>query len=334
MADCFVISLNCAKRLQTTDDVSDLILQPLSTFTQTPDFIVLSLQEVAPIYSASVGYISPYISRFVQGIPTEYRLLAQNSVGAVALLVFAKTASAHLKTSRNAVAFGRGWSSLKGACSLTLELDESRFVTFVAAHLAAGEGAENRIKRNADFRYLFERLSLASTPGPIILAGDLNYRTSNGQFDTNELTQELPTLGRNEVFWEPPVSFAATYKYYVHTNTLCLTRQPSWCDRILLSNRSSMSYEVEKYDSVASFSNSDHRPVFMHVNVRANDEKLELTADQDALDSMRGAYASPSPPLTLASDAAIGAGSFLAFTWPGRALICVALLYLVYALVW
>lgn len=334
MSDCLIITLNCAKLKQDSDVINDLVLNAMSSMSELPDFIVFCLQEVVPICDASFGYLNPYLKPFIDAKQKDYVIIANNHVGAVALLVYAHRKIPPCTFTTNKVSFGHGWSSLKGACSVSLKLDDTRSINFVAAHLAAGQTSLYQLKRNQDFKYLFKHLKISQMSGPVVLAGDLNYRTKDGKFGTDQLSAQLRDMGRGEVFWEPQVLFEPTYKYIVNTDELNNKRVPAWCDRILLTNRNCSDYEVERYDSIDSsvFDNSDHRAVFMRVRMSGNSEKLEYVLDQEVLDTMEGTYNPVQWFVTMGADIAIGVGTFFTMTRPGWAVTAMLVVYFLYHL--
>lgn len=328
MSSCFVVTLNCAKRAQDSENIRNYILQKMLT-SQLPEIIVFCLQEIAPISSSMFNYLLPYVTPFIEAVPSEYTCIAENNVGGTGLIVFSKTVAHHeIDITKKNLAFGKGWSSLKGASLITLGFSDHEFLTFISTHFAAGEGQKYLKERNNNLRYLFTAFELASVPGPIILAGDLNYRTTNGELSTNELTTEIHNFANGEVFWEPKIQFPATYKYFPSSidNNLNPKRTPSWCDRILLTDKDAI-LEVFNYDSVQRYTDSDHKPVYLHFRIQPNNDKLNHTLNPEILESTTVRVKGIKP--TLLADFFIGSSLFVTTTKPGWLLVTLVLLFFV-----
>ncbi|KAL8806924.1 MAG: hypothetical protein Q9182_001053 [Xanthomendoza sp. 2 TL-2023] len=230
-------------------------------------------------------------------------------------------------SNKGAVGFRLGYTIFNGDL---LEL------TFVAAHFAPMEEALQR--RNEDWANTVRRLVFTPTTTPtttkdttrqrpaieeaesllpnhpdhpnhqpqslytptshLLLAGDLNYRTSNTKphptthltfpkpphhnpsplLQTDQLTRELTANRTCHGLSEPPITFPPTYKFSQkaqirarHDDATTTTwewakhRWPSWCDRILYLNLPSWmndgEIQVTKYTALPLMPTSDHRPV-------------------------------------------------------------------------
>ncbi|KPI36912.1 Inositol-1,4,5-trisphosphate 5-phosphatase 1 [Cyphellophora attinorum] len=219
--DAYIISYNCGREL-----IKPAIFAPhiLQAATGRPDLIVFCLQEVAPISYAFLGgsFLSPYLDAFgtaLQLVDDDYVNVVTHNIGLTAIMVFAKESiSSHIE-SLELAATGVGFQETghKGAAGVRMSYEDVT-LTFVSAHLAAGEEALER--RNQDYQAIVERLvfdaaskdSQSSQQGErahlvprekgmyasshIIFAGDLNYRTSS-QPPTEEDARQFPQPTRD-----------------------------------------------------------------------------------------------------------------------------------------
>lgn len=120
----------------------------------------------------------------------------------------------------------------------------------------------------------------------VVWMGDLNYRTQalrrvadyllkHGMvgelLGTDELQQQMQARLAFDGFREGRITFPPTYKFDLGSNRYDSSekaRVPSWTDRILWKARDEVLL-LEKYQSCASVTTSDHRPVFAHFLVKA-----------------------------------------------------------------
>lgn len=97
--------------------------------------------------------------------------------------------------------------------------------------------------------------------------------------DYDELTQGRAKGEVFPCFGEGKIGFRPTYKYHLNTAIYKDTRCPSWCDRILYQNTYTSKTtgvishgkecdilpRVVEYNSIDSLLESDHRPVYLHI---------------------------------------------------------------------
>jgi Endonuclease/Exonuclease/phosphatase family len=208
--DAYVVTFNCGRELINPSIFGPQILNATSS---PPDFLVLCLQEVAPIgYAFLAGsYLTPYYNAFraaVKLIGGDYVNVIARNVGLTAIMIFAKEdVASEIRWLHTAgVGVGVGEMGNKGAVGVRLAYgsgEDTMHLTFVSAHLAAME--ENLERRNQDYRNIAENLVFTSdgsgnrsesTPllqstedeeshsgmyharSHLFFAGDLNYRTS------------------------------------------------------------------------------------------------------------------------------------------------------------
>lgn len=244
---------------------------------------------------------------------------------------------------------------------------EAHEFTFVDAHLAANEG--QIADRNNDFYGIVTSLGFPDGYGAykprshLFFMGDLNYRASFQQ-STDSAAQPLHSdaidLSENVIsgenhyedlkktdelyhvmkskqsfygFTEAPVTFAATYKFTIGTSKYNTKRIPSWCDRILYLPYSKP-VEILDYSSLPDISTSDHKPVYLLLNVPKSapipvfetDTKnpYRVSILPELLPSGQSVDVSLSPHhgyyhnLGATSDFAIGWALYLSTTWRGR----------------
>ena len=206
----YLLTFNCARTLVDVEAFARHLLgrDP----KPTPDLLVLSLQEVAPIAYAFLGgtFLLPYFSRLAQAVDRAsagaLRHVATHNAGMTAVMLFGTPAAAAAGIEwlqRAAVGVGDWGLGNKGAVGFRVGFADDRSLTFVAAHLAPFEDAWER--RNRDWESIVRGLAFTNVsawdrndpaqsagaapsqradvlfmPGsPVFLAGDLNYRTSD-----------------------------------------------------------------------------------------------------------------------------------------------------------
>lgn len=249
--------------------------------------------------------------------------------------------------------------------------DEIHEFTFVNAHLAANEGYVE--KRNNDFYGIATSLGFKDGYGAYkpkshtFFLGDLNYRAivqksvdstevslldalleaeddegnphDNAQYySTFKASDELYHVMKSKKsffgFTEAPVYFAPSFKFVVGSvKNYNTKRTPSWCDRILYLPYPT-SPEIVKYSSIPSVVSSDHKPVYLLINVPKSPPVTVFQSDPADPKNLVVApdFTPPSSRITLTqsenigyynglgwtSDMAIGWGIFLAATQEGR----------------
>ena len=229
-----------------------------------------------------------------------YIPIAIRNMGMTGIMIFARDASAIEGVEVARVGVGLAEMGNKGAVAVRFTYGNgiaSTEMTFVAAHLAAMENEV--LRRNADWKNIVQGLVFSSStrelrnPSPsiedrrllsispqdasifkstshLIVAGDLNYRTSimspapsdyietfpqphhddsspnhfSSLFERDQLSQERAAGRTLHGLVEAPVTFPPTYKYDSKEPFLtpdedlskwhwAKHRWPSWCDRIL-----------------------------------------------------------------------------------------------------
>lgn len=191
--------------------------------------------------------------------------------------------------------------------------DNQQF-TFVDAHLAANEGQISN--RNKDFYGIITSLGFKDGFGAykpnshLFFMGDLNYRATahlskslqqssepllaeneedstivdNEYYTKFKKTDELyHVLRTGQSFYgltEAPITFPPTYKFKVGSteNVYNEKRAPSWCDRILYLPYNKP-VKVHKYDYIPEITTSDHKPVFLRIDVPAEYPKQIFSVD-------------------------------------------------------
>ncbi|THC95548.1 hypothetical protein EYZ11_004973 [Aspergillus tanneri] len=175
----YILTFNCARNLVDVDRFARHFFDALPptdnpSSSPSPDLIVLSLQEIAPIAYAFLGgsFLTPYITALDQVV---YRAVAQrwkcnyvnvatDNVGMTGLMVFARSDVAERISSINTARAGFGVQQMgnKGAVGARLAFatdtspGDTVHLTFIAAHLAPAEDAVEQ--RNKDWRSMVERL--------------------------------------------------------------------------------------------------------------------------------------------------------------------------------
>lgn len=295
--DVILLSLNCAKRQQPQAEFKQLILNVLPD--SPPDFLIIGLQEACAIVRGALGWTvdtDSDIRRVVfNTLKHRYSTALYNDAithwcGALAIFIFPREFIPRYEVAR--VSFGYFWSSLKGAVGIRLFLNNMAY-TFVNVHLSANEG-QGRLRRNADFKILANGLRFPDSGGiyelkkqHLFVFGDLNYRATKRAYRVDEaadLLEEFESIdelslerfaGRTMYsLHEASVSFAPTYKYLVDSNIQDCRRTPSWCDRVLYSDKN---IGIVKYDSVSAYTGSDHRPVYLHAHLNESAELENCT---------------------------------------------------------
>ncbi|KAF4234040.1 hypothetical protein CNMCM8980_007080 [Aspergillus fumigatiaffinis] len=198
--------------------------------------------------------------------------------------------------------------------------------------------------------------------GYLFLAGDLNYRTSNTLPQPEDVAR-FPSLDadasdplhysqllredqlnrereQGQCFHglsEAPISFPPTYKYklgardprqwkFVHS------RWPSWCDRILYLESSTVTVTPYRYDALPLFPTSDHRAVALAAavvlrSVQAGPSDSESAPATDVQQQQQQQPAAPFPidrdwkrkrDEARRKELVVGGLAYLGLTWEGR----------------
>ena len=212
--DVYVVTFNCGRSLIQPKVFARHLLKATSN---TPDLLVLCLQELAPIGFAfpSGPFLTPYFDAFRSAVKLArdgYVHIISRNVGLTAIMMFAKEDVAPNIRWLQTAGVGVGYAEMgnKGAVGIRIGYgpdEEVTQMTFVSAHLAPMEDGLER--RNEDYRSIAERLVFESDQrktgsdeaeeqlpllqdsnapssqtgiydpsSHLFFAGDLNYRTS------------------------------------------------------------------------------------------------------------------------------------------------------------
>lgn len=149
----YLLTFNCARTLIQPHKFAPHIFGALPQNVSTPDILVLSLQEIAPIAHSFLGgsFLTTYFNAFREAV----RLVAKDHVnvisrnlGMTAIMVFAKEPTMISSLETAGVGVGLQEMGNKGAVGVRFVYAETQ-LTFVAAHLAPMEDA--LLRRNEDW---------------------------------------------------------------------------------------------------------------------------------------------------------------------------------------
>ncbi|KAL3461555.1 Endonuclease/exonuclease/phosphatase [Aspergillus heterothallicus] len=174
----YFLTYNCALTLIDVDHFSRHFFDALpvtdNSSSTSPELIVLSLQEIAPLAYAFIGgsFLAPYFAAFSQAVSratserwgTPYVNVVTDHSGMTGLMIFARSDVIDNLSPPNIAQVGCGLSEMgnKGAVGARISYSAPNSprtgadLTIVAAHLAPMEDAVAR--RNSDWRSIVERL--------------------------------------------------------------------------------------------------------------------------------------------------------------------------------
>ncbi|KAL9596133.1 MAG: hypothetical protein Q9219_005994 [cf. Caloplaca sp. 3 TL-2023] len=170
-----IVTFNCGRELLASEAFAKRLSDQLRG-SPSPDFLVLSLQEIAPIAYSFLGgsYLAPYFLRFFLAVQEVGRTLGHGkyvpiitrNVGMTACLVFVpeEKRSGIQWVETAGVGVGVQGMGNKGAVGIRLGYTASEDIvnlTFVAAHLAPMEDALDR--RNEDWANIVRGLIFTPT---------------------------------------------------------------------------------------------------------------------------------------------------------------------------
>lgn len=172
MADIhpLLVTFNCGRELVKPEVFSRHLVNALQG-SPSPELIILSLQEVAPIAYAFLGgsFLVPYLDRLRHAVDqsakelgdTRYISLITRNVGMTVIMAFVQEdLSGHVQwMETGGVGVGLQEMGNKGAVGLRIGYgvgEETMEMTFVAAHLAPMEDAVER--RNEDWKNIVKGL--------------------------------------------------------------------------------------------------------------------------------------------------------------------------------
>ena len=281
MATVCIVTFNCA---QKSCDRYPLELPPAEN---RPQLIVYAAQEFT---SVSAGFrqaiVTNTLDRSVQEATAKaydgpgYTRLGCHSVGSIVICIYVEQG---FVASLDWASTGCGLFGVlgnKGACAVKVQQSGQVSMTFVSAHLNAGEGRAER--RNEDYRRICENMIFSDGSGIyetdyLVIAGDLNYRNTTYSSDMkpslayDELSAARKAAKTVHGLEEAQIGFSPTYKYTAK-GSYSTERVPSYCDRILYyAPRTS----VYQYTSLPVVATSDHQPVCLHITLNTGEEGFE-----------------------------------------------------------
>jgi hypothetical protein len=177
----YILTFNCARNVIQRERFAAHLFDVLPQSSPTPEVLVLSLQEIAPIAYAFLGgsFLVPYLDAFHAAVdlaakkrwPTDdvkYVNLVTHHCGLTGIMVFVQSDMAGKVAWVETAEVGVGVLEMgnKGAVGARIGYcvagDETVDLTFVAAHIAPMEDGLDR--RNQDWKSIVERL-IFSKPG-------------------------------------------------------------------------------------------------------------------------------------------------------------------------
>uniref|UniRef100_A0A0G4IDV9 Inositol polyphosphate-related phosphatase domain-containing protein n=1 Tax=Chromera velia CCMP2878 TaxID=1169474 RepID=A0A0G4IDV9_9ALVE len=265
------------------------------------------------------------------GDSEKYKKVEEVSMVGLHLLIFAKDETVNLVRDVKADFVKTGWYGAlgnKGAVRVRLLLGEQS-LCFLNVHLPSGQNAAE--ERLAAFRRIWEeKIKIGVTTGGerncsdvavsshdvVILGGDFNFRRlpkQKGSWNSEALygCDEFDTLQRTKypfsTVTEFSRTFAPTYKYKKNiqpprgapiTETLDLSRDPSWTDRVLFRGQAATCVH---YQSHPEFHCSDHKPVSALFRVQTTQRAPAPPSPPNSLPSPPDRTGMPFPCLPVSS---------------------------------
>lgn len=302
--DIFISTFNCAKYMPF-DDKHTLIelTKELVPTICIHDIYALGFQELVPIWKGSfpdlvsncLDELADIVLEIIHSRSSDnYSYIGSNCIGGISIMAFCRKQLNINNFMCANVSCGIFNSSLKGASAIKFNLSDingsTETFTFISAHLAAKEGTKNLEKRIKNYDTIMSILNFNFGNlmfGHVFFCGDLNFRV-NGISDPianyndfsiiEKLTSDHDELNISKTsgkifssFEESNITFPPTYKYDTGLNSTDynLTRNPSWCDRILYKTYQDSEiigeYSALKRSQVFRF--SDHLPVKFTIKV-------------------------------------------------------------------
>ncbi|KAL1967729.1 hypothetical protein VTN77DRAFT_2986 [Rasamsonia byssochlamydoides] len=180
----YILTFNCARNVILTDRFASHLFDVLPQSVSTPELLLLSLQEIAPIAHAFLGgsFLDPYFDAFRSAVDlavakrwpnddVKYVNIVTKNCGLTGMMVFVRSDRAGKVSWVETAEVGVGVQEMgnKGAVGVRLGYRQADHqgdtvdLTFVAAHLAPMEDAVDR--RNQDWRGIVERLVFSKEGG-------------------------------------------------------------------------------------------------------------------------------------------------------------------------
>lgn len=266
-----------------------------------PDIYVICLQEVVNLNANNLLLYSntEVIKNWKNQIKTslesigKYTLLKAVDLIGLFMLVFVKsTLRENIKSlDTGVIRTGMlGTMGNKGSLIVKFNYNDTS-IGFVCSHLTHGmNGNKHRIN---ELHEILNKSFMSNNKEHLIrsldyfyIIGDLNFRIDHDDTEIRNLIskgnlkqlfkydQLISQLKKNsffeEVIMESEIKFDPSYKYTVGTSIYdsAKKRSPAWCDRILFNKNKNII--CQKYDSILSFCDSDHKPVFGVFNLKVS----------------------------------------------------------------
>jgi len=165
----YLLTFNCARNPIQPETFAASLFNALPTSHASPDILVLSLQEVAPVSYSFLGgsFLMPYFNAFREAVriadeDSDYVNVIARNTGMIAVMVFVQRHLASCVSSLQTAGVGVGVQEVgnKGAVGVRMRVrvgdEEERQLTFVSAHLAPMEEAWK--ERNEDWKNIVQGL--------------------------------------------------------------------------------------------------------------------------------------------------------------------------------
>jgi len=267
-----------------------------------PQLIAVGLQEIQSTTVSIVAdsvFDDPWTNTLTKALSDRnYVLVESIRLMGIHLVLFIRRPEIHyvsqVEKSYTRTGIGGLWGN-KGGVSIRLVVSGVE-ICIVNCHLAAH--LEQGAQRIDDVQQILESQTFSNGLGIldhdyIFWIGDLNFRLDDIPNDEvkslvrqkkySELHQydQLKKFMKEEVifleFQEGPLEFDPTFKFDVGTDTYDTSkkqRKPGWCDRILWQvneaafEGATLAVTQSSYNSIMSYTNSDHKPVYSEFKVQ------------------------------------------------------------------
>jgi hypothetical protein len=210
----YFVTYNCALTLIDVEHFSRHVFDAYpvtdNSSSTSPDLIVLSLQEIAPLAYAFLGgsFITPYFAAFSEAVTratserwgTPYLNVVTDHSGMTGLMIFARSDVVDNLSPPDIAKVGFGFQEMgnKGAVGARISYSAPNApqtgadLTIVAAHLAPMEDAVAR--RNSDWRSIVERLVFSDAKTPISENDDNDESESAALLSGNARSTKYPGI--------------------------------------------------------------------------------------------------------------------------------------------
>lgn len=223
--NAYIVTFNCARNLILEDKFATHLFDVLPHDRPAPEILVLSLQEVAPLYASFLGgsFVVPYLTAYKRAVDIatakrwpsvpaataagqrgdiEYENLVTKHCGLTALLVFVRADVADNVAWTDTAEVGVGTQAMgnKGAVGARLGYvtpassdDNTLDLTFVAAHITPREKEYKR--RNRDWRRIVEGLVFTKSSGAAVDSPNDDDDDDEDMKDDDEEEGQTDTTG-------------------------------------------------------------------------------------------------------------------------------------------